>query len=739
MAKFDTTVAELINLIRTGELRLPEMQRRYVWPATRVRDLLDSLYRNYPSGTILVWETDSEMPTRDLAVGQEISPFAGHKLLLDGQQRLTSLSAVLRGEAVNVRNRKRPIEILFNLEHPDGPPVEVTEVEDDITEMRDLDESDENDEEETLETTNVQEAIRNRTFVVASRTLAADPRWINVSDVLSGAKTDTQVLRPLVKSFDDPLFEKYSNRLQALRRIKDYPYVVHVLDKSLSYEEVAEIFVRVNSLGMKLRGSDLALAQITSRWKDSLKLFERFQEECEDVWFTIDLGLLVRALVVFATGQSRFKTVGTISTNKLVTAWPVAQEAIRYSINFLRANAGIEDESLLSSPLFFISLAYYAQKHNFALTAQEERELRRWLYIANARGHYSRGSTETILDADLKSIERGESVSELFEILMQQLGRLDIQPNDFIGRGRRSALFTMSYLALKARGAKDWRSRLGLSLTHQGRYHFIQFHHLFPKALLKLADVEPAQINEIANMAFIAGGTNRRIAAKPPQDYLAEILETQGREALEAHCVPSDPQLWCVERYQDFLAFRRAELAQAINDLITVDKPLKPTSIENLIALGEGPQLEFKSSMRWDYKTHTTNKSLEMVVAKTVAAFLNTDSGSLLIGVSDDGTILGLEADYRTLGKRPNRDGYQQFLVNLLNQTLGKVACASSNIEFGTISGQEVCCVHVKASPKPVYLQDGGGSKLYVRSASTTQELDAKDAVSYVEGHWNNR
>src|SRR5438046_1980860 len=133
MPKIDTTVANLVGMIKSGELRLPEMQRRYVWRATRVRDLLDSLYRGYPTGTILVWETDREMPTRDLAVSQDRNPFSGHKLLLDGQQRLTSLSAVLRGESVTVRGRKKPIDILFNLEHPEGGPNEVLEVEDDIT------------------------------------------------------------------------------------------------------------------------------------------------------------------------------------------------------------------------------------------------------------------------------------------------------------------------------------------------------------------------------------------------------------------------------------------------------------------------------------------------------------------------------------------------------------------------------------------------------------------------------
>jgi hypothetical protein len=258
MEKIDTDVAKLVSMIEDGELQLPEMQRRYVWPATRVRDLLDSLYRGYPSGAILVWETDREMPSRNLAVDQGHSPFKGHKLLLDGQQRLTSLTAILKGKTVTVRDRKRPIDILFNLSHPDGPPVEVIEVDDD-PEDSDMEGAEQDAAEDEQ---NLQERLNQRTFVVSSSALLADRRWVKVSDVFDPANSDAQFLKPLVSSLDDPAFDRYSKRLQALRKIREYPYVMHVLDKSLSYEEVAEIFVRVNSLGMKLRGSDLALAQI---------------------------------------------------------------------------------------------------------------------------------------------------------------------------------------------------------------------------------------------------------------------------------------------------------------------------------------------------------------------------------------------------------------------------------------------------------------------------------------------
>src|SRR5205085_8492796 len=103
MAKAEASVEELVGMIERGELRLPEMQRRYVWRSTRVRDLLDSLYRGYPSGIILLWEADDSVPQQEFAVQQENTDSRSTLLLLDGQQRLTSLLAVISGEPVSVR------------------------------------------------------------------------------------------------------------------------------------------------------------------------------------------------------------------------------------------------------------------------------------------------------------------------------------------------------------------------------------------------------------------------------------------------------------------------------------------------------------------------------------------------------------------------------------------------------------------------------------------------------------
>ena len=198
----------------------------------------------------------------------------------------------------------------------------------------------------------------------------------------------------------------------------------------------------------------------------------------------------------------------------------------------------------------------------------EQRALLHWLLVANARGRYSRGSTETLLNEDLAIVFRTGDVAGLLDPVKRQFGRLHVEPGDLAGRGVNSPLFSLAYLALKAAGAKDWYSGLGLSLTHQGKLHFIQWHHIVPKSLLKAKGYETGEINEIANMAFITGQTNRRISNKDATGYLADIVAQQGAETLRSQCVPTDPALWVTDRYREFLQLRRSELAERMNRFI---------------------------------------------------------------------------------------------------------------------------------------------------------------------------
>jgi len=566
MAKAEATVEELVGMIERGELRLPEMQRRFVWRSTRVRDLLDSLYRGYPSGAILLWEADEAVPLQEFAIEQQGNPYQSTRLLLDGQQRLTSLSAVIRGTPVKVRGRNKPIELLFNLKHPDQLAVvtEVNEDGDDEIDGEELidDEADSSEDE-------LQKRLDRMTFVVAIKKLERLPHWVKVSEVFKTDEDAPFLERAGVEKVSDSRYKKYSQRLAQLRGIRKYVYRMDILERTLSYDEVTEIFVRVNSLGTKLRSSDLALAQITAKWHGALKTFQAFQEQCAKADFDLDLGLHLKNLVAFATGQSRFLTVGNLPVERLQQAWKECVPGMEFALNFLKNNAGIDGPVLLSSPFLLVTLGYYGHRRSYQIGAEEAQRLRHWVLVANAKGRYSRGSSETLLNQDLATLRQDGGADELIARLRLQVGRLDIAPEELEGRNQRSALFKTMFLAFRAAGAQDWHSNLAIALGHRGAQHRLQFHHIFPKAVLK-SSYTTREADDIANLAFIGGKTNRQISGKPPSQYFPPIIEKSGLTTFEAQCIPTDSALLGVEGYKSFLAERRKAVAHRLNEFLGV-------------------------------------------------------------------------------------------------------------------------------------------------------------------------
>lgn len=561
MGKAEASVEELVGMIERGQLRLPEMQRQYVWRSTRVRDLLDSLYRGYPSGAILLWETDEAVPLQEFAVAQQHNPYQSTQLLLDGQQRLTSLSAVIRGESVMVRGRKRPIELLFNLEHPDQLAI-VTEVNEDANDDEDIIEDEADSTEDEL-----QRRFEKMTFVVATRKLEQIPHWVKVSEVFKTDEDAPFLSRAGIEKINDPRYTKYSQRLARLRGIRKYIYRMDVLERSMSYDEVTEIFVRVNSLGAKLRSSDLALAQITAKWRNSLATFQAFQQQCAKIGFDLDLGLHLKNMIAFATGQSRFLTVGNLSLETLQLAWKESCRGMEFAMNFLKSNVGIDSPALLSSPFLLVVLAYFGHKRDYHITPDESERLRFWSLVANAKGRFSRGSSETILDQDLATLRDGGGTEALIDRLRLQVGRLDITPEELEGRNQRSALFKTMFLAFRAAGAKDWRSNLTIALDHTGTQHRLQFHHIFPKGVLK-STYSAREADDIANLAFISGKMNRSISDKPPGVYLPELTTKLGEAPFETQCIPLDSTLLEPDRYHDFLIERRKKIAERLNKFL---------------------------------------------------------------------------------------------------------------------------------------------------------------------------
>lgn len=157
--------------------------------------------------------------------------------------------------------------------------------------------------------------------------------------------------------------------------------------------------------------------------------------------------------------------------------------------------------------------------------------------------------------------------------------------------------------------------------------------------------------------------------------------------------------------------------------------------VRGTIARGESANLEFKSTFRWDLREGRVNRSLETVVMKTLAGYMNSQGGTLLIGVADDGSIVGLENDYSAL-KKPDRDGFEQVLMTSVASKLGADACQCLQAVFHSVEGKEVCRAIVSPAHRPVYVRDGETPKLYVRTGVSTRELNVQEAINYTATRW---
>jgi len=172
---------------------------------------------------------------------------------------------------------------------------------------------------------------------------------------------------------------------------------------------------------------------------------------------------------------------------------------------------------------------------------------------------------------------------------------------------------------------------------------------------------------------------------------------------------------------------RRDEINQLLREL---NQGLLP-----LIEQGESNILEFKSSYRFDLRQNTVNKALEAVVMKTLAGFMNSEGGTLLLGVTDEGAILGLENDYQTL-KRKDRDGFEQLIMSAVSEKLGTAACKFIRLIFHTHNQREVCRIIIDRAGFPIYVKDGNIKKFYVRTGSGTREMDIQEAINYINDNW---
>lgn len=238
----------------------------------------------------------------------------------------------------------------------------------------------------------------------------------------------------------------------------------------------------------------------------------------------------------------------------------------------------------------------------------------------------------------------------------------------------------------------------------------------------------------------LGGGLRLLLGSRTNLGFAASVLSGILGAALGASSVA------LILREDDIREHPFATISAAIvGTLIVVfiaNRFVQPTELTGteLLAAGESAQVEFKSTARYNKRTEKRDERMELVVAKTVAALANADGGILVIGVDDDGEVLGLADDY-TLMKQPDADRFELWLRDFLTKTLGGATTAGVRAEFPTVSGEEVCILRVPRSERPVFLRPGKGSalQLWVRVGNSTRELPIDQALAYSSKRFGRR
>ena len=228
-------------------------------------------------------------------------------------------------------------------------------------------------------------------------------------------------------------------------------------------------------------------------------------------------------------------------------------------------------------------------------------------------------------------------------------------------------------------------------------------------------------------------------SAKSAENYLSSIDD----KTLSLQSIPTEPTLWKIENFQDFLVERRKILAKQLNQFLDsfskTEKTTSAISIETLIDKGESDQLEFKSTFRWSLDKHQTDKILEGAILKTISAFTNSDGGTLLIGVSNNGDIVGLEHDYKSFGKSQDRDAFELTLRNSISNAFDMTfASRIIKIEFYELDDKEICKVDIKKSNQLIFHDsvDKSGKKTkqaFIRSGNASKALDPEEIIKYTK------
>ena len=569
--KVDYILKKLVEDISMGEIGLPDIQRPFVWSMTKVRDLFDSMYRGFPIGYLLFWENGSSDTHRTIGAGPKQK--VARLLIVDGQQRLTSLYAVMKAVPVITKNFKsQRIKIAF---HP-----------------------------------------LSEKFEVSNAAIEKDAEWIPDISILWQPDTKPHAFkrkfleklgkrRPLTAEEEDIIHE----RIDRLIKLEEYPLTALEISSSVDEDKVSEIFVRINSKGEALNQANFILTLMSVFWDEGRKELEEFCRRSKapspggspspfNHYLRPNPDQLLRVSVALGFRRARLEHVYSLlrgkdletrqfSDEQRVKQFALLQEAQAYTLDLqnwheffkVLKRAGYPSDQLISSQMavLYTYALWLIGKRDFKVDLYRLREvMARWFFMATLTGRYT-SSPEARFEQDMALLRGANTADDFVRILDEQINAVLTKdywevtlPNELETAAARNTAQFAYYAALCLLEARVLYSKMKVSElldpTTKAKKTALERHHLFPRKYLQRIGVrEKRLINQVANYALVEWSDNIKISDRAPRDYVPELEKRFASDELQQmydwHGLPSN---WYELDYEDFLKERRRRIALII-------------------------------------------------------------------------------------------------------------------------------------------------------------------------------
>ena len=763
-------LAQLLDQAARGELQLPDFQRGWVWDDDHIRSLLASISLSYPIGavmTLVAGNPDINFKARVLeGVASPATP-APDTLLLDGQQRLTSLFQALKSRAPVATRDSRGNELgryyYASINACIEPEVDREEegivgvpsnrvVRSDFGRRIDLD--------------------------LRTRELEVSAEMFPLEIVLDGSDTmDWQMAYLQSGPGDQPKRVEKWKRFQEAIINPFVQYHVPTIDlaKSTPKEAVCQVFEKVNTGGVTLTVFELLTATYAAGDFELRKDWEERHERLaqHELLTAVDGTAFLQIVTLLATYDRRHSPMQSNPGDDKVPAVSCKRrDVLRLSLDDYRTWACVAERGLIRVVPFLHShrifrsrdLPYATQllplgaifgwlKDQAELYAPRQL-LGQWFWCG-VLGEMYGGAAETRFANDLEDcvawIEDGGdgAAPRTVQAAQFQAERL------LTLRTRNSAAYKGLYALEMKQGGRDFKTGQPIDI-HAYMEDAIDIHHIFPRHWCDEHGIQQWIANSIVNKTALDAHTNRRIGGNAPSVYLSRIETGDG---IESHVLDGFLRTHDI----DPLALRRDDFAQFFNQrfesqLRQVERAMgKPVNrrpdrsespfaeqgvsidggVRSLIEYGESAVVEFKSTARYNLHTGAQDQAITWSVVKTIAAFMNTNGGTLLIGIDDQGHPIGIESDYPFVKGR-DRDGWELSLTTAVKTALGPVAATDMSVRFCTLDDRVIARIDVRPSADPVFASRKGEQReiFFARLNNSTEELSGPALLSYRQKHW---